>query len=274
AEMHPVARAVRAGARYGIAGDFSNLPEAESRRAEGIYDGLLRLGPERYGDHDFAVTRDFLRMLGIDASADELRPEFWTDAADRAWAEGAVPRAEGALTLGIAPGVTAPRGKFYPLEQLARAVEMAGDARLRVVLFGSASEAGICAELGRLLDGSPAVASITDLSGRSTLRQMVEGIRRCDAFLAPDAAALHVAVALGKPTVGILGGGHYGRFHPWGDPERNRICSVPMECYGCNWTCRFATTRCVLEVTPEQVAGALRDVLALAGRGAALHTPA
>ncbi|HEX8431066.1 MAG TPA: glycosyltransferase family 9 protein, partial [Longimicrobium sp.] len=80
-------------------------------------------------------------------------------------------------------------------------------------------------------------------------------------FLGPDAAALHIAVALRKPTVGIVGGGHPGRFQPWGDPAINHVCSVPMECFGCNWTCRYATTRCVTEVPPDVVAGALRAAL-------------
>ena len=256
AEMHRVARAAGARRRFAIAGDYSNLAEAESRRAESGYDGLLRLSPGRYGEHDFAVTRDFLALLGIEVSVDELRPELWTDDADRAWAQAAVPP-DDVLTLGIAPGVTAPRGKLYPLAQLARAVELAGDEPLRVVLFGGAADVGTCAELAALLAANPNIVGLRNLCGATTVRRMVEGIRRCDLFLAPDAAALHVAVALGKPTVGIVGGGHFGRFHPWGDPAINHVCSVPMECFGCNWTCRFATTRCVTEVTPEAVARAL-----------------
>ncbi|HEX8273656.1 MAG TPA: glycosyltransferase family 9 protein [Longimicrobiaceae bacterium] len=259
--IHQVAWAAGARRRFAVAGDDSNAGGAWARRAERRHDRVLRLDPGRGADHDLRVTRDFLALLGIDAAPEELRPELWTSLEDRRWAEAAVPRAEGAATLAIAPGVTAPAGKLYPVAKLARAVALAGEAPLRVVLFGSAGEAGLCAELGGLLAAEPGVAGVTDLSGRSTLRQMVEGIRRCDLFLGPDAGALHVAVALGLPTVGIVGGGHWGRFQPWGDPARNHVCTVPLECFGCGWSCRYETVRCVAEVPPEEVARALRSAM-------------
>ncbi|MET0396572.1 MAG: glycosyltransferase family 9 protein [Longimicrobiaceae bacterium] len=259
--IHQVAWAAGARARFAVAGDDSNAGEAWTRRATRGYDGVLRLDPARRGDHDLRVTRDFLALLGIGAGLDELRPELWTAPEDRRWAEAAVPRAAGAATLAIAPGVTAPAGKLYPPEGLARAVALAGEGPLRVALFGSAAEAGLCAELAGRLAAVPGVAAVTDLSGRTTTRQMVEGIRRCDLFLGPDAGALHVAVALGMPTVGIVGGGHWGRFQPWGDPARNHVCTVRLECFGCDWNCRYDTVRCVAEVQPEEVARALRAAL-------------
>ena len=259
--IHQVAWAAGARWRFAVAGDGSNAGEAWARRAERRHDRVLRLDPARRADHDFRVTRDFLALLGIDVALEDLRPELWTSPEDRRWAEAAVPRAEGVATLAVAPGVTAPAGKLYPAAKLARAVALAGEAPLRVVLLGSAAEAGLCAELAGLLAMEPAVAGVTDLSGRSTLRQMVEGIRLCDLFLGPDAGALHVAVALGLPTVGIVGGGHWGRFQPWGDPARNHVCTVPLECFGCNWSCCYDTVRCVAEVPPEEVARALRAAL-------------
>lgn len=269
--IHQVAWAAGAGARFAVAGDDSNAGGAWTRRASRVHDAVLRLDPARRGDHDLRVTRDFLALLGIDAADAELRPELWTSPEDRRWAEAAVPRAPGVATLAIAPGVTAPAGKLYPPERLARAVALAleGEGPLRVALFGSAGEAGLCAELAGRLAAVPGVAAVTDLSGRSTTRQMVEGIRRCDLFLGPDAGALHVAVALGLPTVGIVGGGHWGRFQPWGDPARNHVLTVRLECFGCDWSCRYDTVRCVAEVAPQEVARALRAALgAVLGRAA------
>ena len=34
---------------------------------------------------------------------------------------------------------------------------------------------------------------------------------------------LHIAVAAGTPTVCLMGGGHFGRFFPYGDIDKNRI---------------------------------------------------
>ncbi len=62
--------------------------------------------------------------------------------------------------------------------------------------------------------------------------------------------------------VGILGGGHYGRFYPWGDPKFTRVVSKPMDCYGCNWHCKFETVRCIQEIPPADAARALNELYA------------
>ena len=262
--VHEVVRAAGAREAYGFAGDLNHQTEAEDRAAEAFYTHRLRLGAGRAGDHEHATLAEFLEMVGVRVTLEELRPELWTDARDRRWAQREVPSPEGGRVLGICPGVTAPVGKLYPVEGYVRALDEMGGAGLSVVLFGSPADAPVCAALAEALAGHPAVASATNLCGRSTIREMVEGLRRCDAVLAADSAALHVAIALGRPSVGILGGGHYGRFLPWGDPAIHRICNVTMACYGCNWACPFSVTRCVAEIPPEAVARELGTVLALA----------
>ncbi|HEX8431436.1 MAG TPA: hypothetical protein VF625_09120, partial [Longimicrobium sp.] len=67
AAMHRVARASGARERVAIAGDEANAPGDERG-----YDRLLHLGPERSRDHDFTVTRDFLALLGIEATVADL----------------------------------------------------------------------------------------------------------------------------------------------------------------------------------------------------------
>lgn len=267
--MHRVVRVSGARESYGIAGDLNAQTAGQDRAADAVYTRRLRVARERVDEHELSTTRDFLAMLGAEVRPGELWPELWTDARDRRWAEASVPRAEGSPVLGICPGVTAPVGKLYPVESYVRALDDLAGAGLTVVLMGSPADAPVCAELAEALAGHPSVASLTNLCGRSTIREMVEGLRRCDAVLSADSAALHLAVALGKPTVGILGGGHYGRFQPWGDPVLNRICNVPMACYGCNWTCIYPVTRCVRDISPALVARELTEVLALAANAPA-----
>ncbi len=83
---------------------------------------------------------------------------------------------------------------------------------------------------------------------------------------------MHVAIGLGRPTVTIMGGGHFGRFHPWGDAERNRVVNRPMPCYGCHWTCRYPTTRCILEIEPEEIGRVVGELLKVLSPAGALLT--
>lgn len=69
------------------------------------------------------------------------------------------------------------------------------DDHLRVVLFGSASDAPILVELAREL-GPRAVVS----AGRLTLRAAVAFLARCDAFLGSDSGPRHMANAAGIPV--------------------------------------------------------------------------
>ena len=89
------------------------------------------------------------------------------------------------------------------------------------MLFGGRSDVHICHDVRDAITGCDNVADIIDLCGRTSLHQLVEGLRRCDIVLSVDSAALHIAATLQKPVVGIIGGGHYGRFYPWGDPEKD-----------------------------------------------------
>ena len=58
-----------------------------------------------------------------------------------------------------------------------------------------------------------------------------------------------------------MGGGQFGRFHPWGDPSINRVVNLPMSCYGCDWRCIFSTMRCVADIPESVVSAALLETL-------------
>jgi ADP-heptose:LPS heptosyltransferase len=91
---------------------------------------------------------------------------------------------------------------------------------------------------------------------------MIECLKRCDLILTQETAALHIATALRKPVAGIVGGGHFGRFYPWGDPETSRPVQREMSCYGCNWHCKYQTMRCIQEIPPGDAAAALAGLVA------------
>ena len=101
-------------------------------------------------------------------------------------------------------------------------------------------------------DGGKSVA-VTDLTGKTTLRQMAACIARCDLVVSTDSSGLHFATALRMPTVGLMGGYHYGRYYPWGDERINRVARIDLDCYYCNNKCIHDDYRCVQGIPVETV---------------------
>ncbi|MEJ2547585.1 MAG: glycosyltransferase family 9 protein [Gemmatimonadota bacterium] len=93
-------------------------------------------------------------------------------------------------------------GKNWPLERYARVLEIAeSDLGLKPVLIGSRApaEAAAAAELLRLTRSRPINALENDL------RRLAWILDGADYALSPDTGPLHVAVALGTPTVSLYG---------------------------------------------------------------------
>lgn len=101
--------------------------------------------------------------------------------------------------------------------------------------------------------------------------------RRCldeaEAVLAPDSAPAHLATALDKPGVFLLGGGHPGMFAPWQRSDRQLWLRQPLPCYHCRWSCPFEQARCLTGIAPATVTQALAERLTPAQTNTARPTP-
>jgi ADP-heptose:LPS heptosyltransferase len=259
--MHDIVSSISANQKIGIAGDYCNQSVEDDQKASRIYSKRMQLTSSRQKSHELEINRDFLRFLGADFEIPEIWPEFWTDDRDREWANNAVPVDKTVIIIAICPGVSSSRGKFYQSARYVEVFNLLKDISFSIILFGAPNEKSMCLEAANALNACDNIKSIINLSGQSTLRQLIEGIKRCDAVISLDTGSLHIAVALKKPTVGIMGGGHFGRFYPWGDERINRTANKPMDCYWCSWRCIYPDIRCIQEIRPEIIAKELRAAL-------------
>lgn len=102
--------------------------------------------------------------------------------------------------------------KNWPVQRYARVLEFAEhELGLRPVLVGSASSAerAAAAEVMRLTRANPVNALANDL------RHLTALLDGCALALAPDTGPLHVAVALGTPTIGLYGSTDPRRVGPY-----------------------------------------------------------
>jgi lipopolysaccharide heptosyltransferase II len=100
-----------------------------------------------------------------------------------------------------------------------------------------------------------------DLSGRTTLPQLVALLDRATLVIANDSGPMHIAAALGRPLVTIFGPTNPTRTGPYGRMET--VLRLGVECSPCySRRCLHAHFGCMHWLTAEMVLEAARQALA------------
>ena len=167
----------------------------------------------------------------------------------------------------IVPGASwAP--KTWPAENFAMiAQKIQVRHGVKVVLLGTASEQVICQQVAAVCGGD-----VLEIAGKTSLNQFVELIRHAALVISNDSSSGHIAAATGTRAVCILGGGHYGRFLPYQLEQPSDHQCLPivinneMDCYGCNWRCKYLIENgqvvpCVSDVALDRVISACERIL-------------
>jgi lipopolysaccharide heptosyltransferase II len=135
-----------------------------------------------------------------------------------------------------------------------------GEYGARVILSGSANEASLVQAIAERMTNQPIVAA-----GQTTLGQLAALMAHCRLVLGVDSGPLHLAVAVGTPTVHLYGPVDSRTFGPWGDPARHIVLTSGMDCIPCNRldyrVDELEDHRCVWEISEAQVTEAARRLL-------------
>jgi ADP-heptose:LPS heptosyltransferase len=116
-----------------------------------------------------------------------------------------------------------------------------------VVLTGSAAEGPLAATVAAGLG-----ASTVDLTGRLSVREMLALVSVLDLFLSPDTGPMHMACALGTPSVSVFGPSDPVRYFSGADydPSRHRVVRAELWCAPCNLI-RRPPAECAAAPLPE-----------------------
>jgi len=141
-------------------------------------------------------------------------PRIWLSDEDRATAQSLVPDTEPVIAIGPTANWG---GKQWPAESFVSLAKrlMAADELLpgaRIAVFGAESERNMARPI---LDDLPA-DRLLDLIGQP-LRIGAACIERASFYLGNDSGLMHVAAAVGTPTLGLFGPSSEIRYGPWGD---------------------------------------------------------
>jgi len=157
--------------------------------------------------------------------------------------------------IGVSPGAAYGGAKRWLPERFAEAA--AKLARVRgasIALFGSPGERALCEQVEKLLAGH----NVTNHAGQTTLAQFIELAAQCEVFLTNDSGAMHIASALGVPTVAIFGATDDAATGPTG--PKARVVRETVECSPCLLRECPIDHRCMTRVSADRV---VKEALAL-----------
>jgi heptosyltransferase-2/heptosyltransferase-3 len=100
-----------------------------------------------------------------------------------------------------------------------------------------------------------------DLTGRTDLGTLAAVYARCRLVIGPDSGPLHLASAVGTPTVHLFGPADANRFGPWAPAERHRIVTSGLPCAPCgrlHWP-DISDHPCVRVIETDAVVAAARS---------------
>jgi lipopolysaccharide heptosyltransferase II len=159
----------------------------------------------------------------------------------------------------IHPGAGAPV-KLWRNEGWTQVADDLGKYGANVILTGSASEKALVQAIAERMTTQPIVAA-----GQTTLGQLAALMARCRLVLGVDSGPLHLAVAVGTPTVHLYGPVDSRTFGPWGDPTRHIVLTSDMDCIPCNRLDyrldELKEHRCVWDISEARVSEAARQLL-------------
>ena len=154
--------------------------------------------------------------------------------------------------MGISPGAAYGNAKRWLPERFAEAAQACGAVCPAVLLFGSASEQALCETVATQLRGVR--MEVRNLAGATSLREFIDLAAACRLFLTNDSGAMHVASALGVPTVAVFGATDDITTGPTGPLAR--VVREHAECSPCLLRECPIDHRCMTAVTSERVTGA------------------
>ena len=156
--------------------------------------------------------------------------------------------------LGISPGANW-ETKRWPADRFAALARRALGAGLKVAVQGNESEAALGKLIAREAPGA------VDLCGKLDLPALGGFISRCSAFVANDSGPMHMARALGVPTLAIFGSTDPAMF----DFSGHAVLFAGVECAPCSFfgraRCPHGHFRCMLELSEERAWVALAPLL-------------
>jgi ADP-heptose:LPS heptosyltransferase len=241
----------RSSQKIAFAGDLDNISLKRKATNDRYYTRLIQ--DPNFNVSEIDRNREFTQQItGKTIDPVDFQPEIWLTQSDRIAARklleesGLDPSRH--LIIALFPGASW-EGRLWPAGRYAELADRIADSYgAKIVICGASSDLQVSSEVQLRMHRQS-----INLAGKTRLRDLAALFERCALFIGNETGPLHVAVTVGTSSLCIVGGGHFGRFYPYGDGNRHRMAFKRMDCYCCNWRCIHESIRCIQEIAVEDV---------------------
>ncbi len=211
--------------------------------------------PDPYA-HAVERRLDYVRLLGADTRDKRmdlfLPPEAHREAgAILAGHFGEAPP----LLMALHPGGSDPY-KWWPADYFAGlAQELVKRVQVRFIIFSTRKEAAVSRSIAKNLGDN-----VLQVQGKYDLLEVAALMKKCRLFIANDSGPLHMALALGIPTLALIGADSPLRIGPYQVSnstflyKKEEVCREPR-CL--NQACR--DNRCLKAISPEEALAVIEE---------------
>jgi heptosyltransferase-2 len=213
------------------------------------------------------LPRMVQRFVALGGDADSPLPEplpvprLVVDPGESARCRAAFSVAADRPLLALCPGAEFGPAKCWPPGHYADLARSYIDRGWQVLLLGSDSDRQATGAVKAACGDTPLCL---DLAGRTSLAEVVDLLALADAVVTNDSGLMHVAAALARPLVALFGATSPDFTPPLGEEAALQVSDI--ECAPCfQRTCPLGHHRCMRDIRPVQVAGALDGLLAGGG---------
>jgi heptosyltransferase II len=161
----------------------------------------------------------------------------------------------GNVVIGVSPGAAYGTAKRWLPERFAEAANrLANELSASVAIFGSKDERELCASVAASI-----AAPVKNFAGETTLAEFIDLAAACRVYLTNDSGAMHIASALGVPTVAVFGATDDQTTGPTGPLAK--VVREVVECSPCLKRECPIDHRCMTRVGAARVAEVALDLL-------------
>jgi heptosyltransferase-2 len=213
--------------------------------------------------HERFYYLELLRRAGV---IDDMSSARLKGATDAIRLEGAPAAREAGLlrfhelgltdcVVGVSPGAAYGTAKRWLPERFADAANrVARELGASVAIFGSKDERELCEAVAAAIN-----APVKNFAGQTSLAEFIEMAAACRVYLTNDSGAMHIASALGVPTVAVFGATDDVATGPTG--PLSRVVREAVECSPCLKRECPIDHRCMTRVEASRVAEVALDLL-------------
>ena len=163
--------------------------------------------------------------------------------------------AQADIVLGVCPGAEYGPAKRWPTERFRKTMELVSQrVACSWVILGTDHDRDLASEILQGFEGKA-----VDLTGKTSLNELIEQIRRLRVLLTNDTGTMHLADGLGIPLVAVFGSTEprlTGPRSPKSTVLRHQVECSP--CFLCECPLDF---RCMHAVDPEEAANAILSLI-------------